>query len=174
IADVEAQPVRLPPLVGVRLGTVLDKLAASVQGTYLVRDDHIEMTTQARFRATVWGLVEEGSIASRVRLPVVQAGIYQRPLDAALAELAEATGYSVVVDGRRCGDRARAAVTASLTNVPLDTAVQLLADQVGLEATVLDNVFYITTPANARNVRMEHRQVNLNGLEPGTPPSAAQ
>src|SRR5262249_5109274 len=93
IADVEAQPVRLPPLVGVRLGTVLDKLAASVQGSYLVRDDHVEMTTPARFRAAVWGLVEEGSIASRLRLPVVQAGIHQRPLDAALAELAEATGY---------------------------------------------------------------------------------
>src|SRR5262249_14483863 len=172
--EVNDQPVNLPRMAGVRLGTVLEKLASQVQGTILVKPDHIAIVPASRARTMIWGQVEEeGPGRARPVLPLVQTGFDHLALEAALKELAEATGISVVIDEGRVGDQARRAVTASLTNVPLDTAVQLLADQAGLEAVLLDNVFYITTPANARLMRVEQQKVNQRGLESRAGPGPA-
>src|SRR5262249_49321692 len=45
---VEDQPVKLPKMIGVSLGTVLRLLTAQVNGTFLIRRDYIEVTTGAR------------------------------------------------------------------------------------------------------------------------------
>jgi hypothetical protein len=45
---VEDQPVRLPKMVGVSLGTVLRLLTGQINGTYLIRRDYIEITTGQR------------------------------------------------------------------------------------------------------------------------------
>ena len=45
--------------------------------------------------------------------------------------------------------------TATLTNVPIDTAVRLLADMAGLQVIQVDNVLYVTTPENATRFAAE-------------------
>jgi hypothetical protein len=160
------QPVQLPRLTGVRLGSILSMLAAQVHGAYLVRPDHISLTTTDAWRLEIWGRSnEEGGVKHRRPLPLVHATFEQRPLDEALRELADATGFSVVLDTRQAGEHSRAAVTALLNNVPLDTAVRLLADQANLQAVLLDNVLQVTTKERARALKAEHDRANQNGID---------
>ncbi len=58
----------------------------------------------------------------------------------------------------RVGEAAKVPVSAELTNVPLDTAVRLLADMAGLKSVQIDNVVYVTTPANAAVLQKEQEQ----------------
>jgi hypothetical protein len=179
--DVESQGVKLPRLTGIRLGTVLEKLLAQVQGAYLVRADHLEVTTALHAQNAVWGRLElenenPSNVQQRVRLPVVHAAIANLPLSVALREVADSAGISVVVDEHQTGDKAQATVAGSLTNVAVDP-VQLLADQVELKMVVLDNVLYVTTPANARALKAEQQRANqwgVDGAQVAAPGGAAE
>lgn len=57
--EVDNTPVRLPKMKGVRLGHVVEKLAAELGGVYLVRADHIELTTPTKRAVEVWGTLEQ-------------------------------------------------------------------------------------------------------------------
>jgi hypothetical protein len=173
IDDAEQQPVRLAPMKNVRLGTLIERLAAQVGGRYLVRADHVEIVPAQRAQAEVWGWSnqEEGA-KERRRLPLVHQTLQQRPLDEALAQLAGGTGYSIVVDREHAGDRARTPVSGQLNNVPLDTAVRLLADQADLGVALLDDVLYVSSFQRARAARLDQQKINEKGLIP-LPPGAA-
>src|SRR5262249_16847430 len=144
-----------------RLGTVLRLLTNQINGTFLVRPDHIEITTARRARAQ-WSYAElwvrgemgstepsEGEIARPVP-PLVHARFAERPLDEAIQELADSTGVTVIVDANRAGKKAKTPVTAKLVNMPLDTAVRMLADMGDLKAIVVDNGLYVTTKENGQ------------------------
>jgi hypothetical protein len=151
----EEQPVQLPRIESVPLSRVLNRLASQIRGdiyhgTYRIRGDHVEITSTH----TLWEQRLEG-LNERIMLPPVQAQFEKRALDEALEELCDWNGFNVVMDAGRAGDKAKATVTATFDNVPLDTAVRLLADMAGLKAVRLDNVFYVTTPANADAIQEE-------------------
>jgi hypothetical protein len=152
--NVEEQQVRLPKMIGVRLSTILSMLVAQVKGTFLVHKDYVEVTTFARTRAELWstsGMNREGALAVA---QMVTAEFDRQPLDEALRELADQSGINVVVDAR-AADKARTAVTATLTHVPLDTAVEVLADMADLKSLAIDNVIYVTSKANAKRMQKE-------------------
>jgi hypothetical protein len=137
---------------GIRLGTVLDKFLSQVSAGFLVKPDHISILPRNRLQAAVWEanqITPNGN--ERPKLPLVHAVFTEKELDAALKELADQSGVSIVLDRRRArtGDQASAAITASLINAPLDTAFAILANQAELESVLLDNVLYVTTPENA-------------------------
>jgi hypothetical protein len=162
----EEAPVRLPRVSGVRLGTVLQQLVAQVQGAYLVRGDHIEITSAPSWQTEVWGrFTEEEPNRRRRFLPLVHAAFEQRPLEDAIRELADTTGFNVVLDTRHAGESGKMPVTALLNNVPLDTAVRLLADQADLQAVLLDNVLQLTTQDRARALGAEQDRANQKGIE---------
>jgi hypothetical protein len=189
--DVKNRPVRLDPVSGLSVGTVLRLLVGQVQGSFLVRPGYVEVLPELRVRTSVWGNVEpevaqlESAVGlggglggltvsggrPRPMLPLVHSEFDRMPLDKALAELAERTGVSVILDSRRANEMAKAPVTAALVNVPADTAVRLVADQAGLEVVLLDNALYVTTAENAKAMRDRQRRVNQAGLEagPGAP-----
>ena len=87
----------------------------------------------------------------------VELSFDQRPFAKVLEELADATGFNIVLDPR-VGDKAKAPLSASLKNVPLETAVRLLADMADLKPVLLDNVFYVTTRANAALLQAEEKR----------------
>jgi hypothetical protein len=156
----------IPKMANVRLETVLRKVldrVPSVSGTtYLVRTDHIEITTAARAHGEIW----PGNYGGP-HLPLVHGDFQRRPLAEALKELSEGTGFNVVVDPR-VGEKAQTAVSASFTNVPLDTAVGVLADIAELKPFPRDNLFYVTTPANAAKLEEQERQ-RMAVEDPHTP-----
>ena len=72
-----------------------------------------------------------------------------------IARLADASGISVVLDARVVEKAGKTPVTATLNNIPLDTAVRLLADMADLKAVAIDNVLYVTAKANAEALQAE-------------------
>jgi hypothetical protein len=129
--------VGLPRMAGMKLSTVFRLLVSQVNGAYLVRGDHIEITTAQRAAPLAW---QKG----REFAPTVDADFQNQPLNAALQELADQSGVSIVLDVRSA-ELAKTPVTATLNGVPVATAVDLLADMVGLKMVVKDRVLYVTS-----------------------------
>lgn len=71
---------------------------------------------------------------------------------AAIKQLAADTGANVVVDPR-LGDKAKKPVTLKLDDVPLETAVRLLAEVADLRAVRSSNVLFVTTVEKAKDFR---------------------
>jgi len=114
-------------------------------GTYLIRRGFIEITT--RTAALTEQLVQRQ----------VTAKFDKRPLDEALEELADATGASVLVDGR-LADKAKTPITATFkNNLSLEAAVGLLANMADLKAVVIESGLYVTTKENAAALQAEQK-----------------
>jgi hypothetical protein len=155
VNDVLAQAVVNKPLAAVTRTTpaaVLKRLLARVPSesgvTWLLRADTIEITTQAAARLEIWGAEYEGPY-----LPLAHASFEQTSLRQALEDLAEQTGFSVVLDPR-VGDKAKTLVTTRMINLPLDTAVETLADMAGLRSVRRDNLLYVTADGGSLKMRM--------------------
>jgi uncharacterized protein YaiI (UPF0178 family) len=73
------------------------------------------------------------------------------PLKDVLQRLARDTGANVMLD-QRLTKEGQTAVRAQLDDVPLETAVEVVADQAGLKAVRLSNVLYVTTEARAEKL----------------------
>jgi len=132
------------------LAMVLKKILERVEGksgvTYLVRRDVIEITTIAAAREEVWGKGHPGPF-----LPLVHAAFKERPLNAALQELADQADRNVLLDGRVAA-KGKTLVTARFRNLPLDTAVDLLAREADLHTVPIAGGLYVTTKAEAEAI----------------------
>jgi hypothetical protein len=82
----------------------------------------------------------------------VNLEVDNQPLAAALKQLERATGTNLKLDPRT-GNAAQTKVTLQLEDVPLETAVRLLADLAGLKPVRLDNVLFVTTEERADKLR---------------------
>ena len=71
---------------------------------------------------------------------------------AAIKQLAADTGVNVVVDPR-LKDKAKTAVTLKLDDVPLETAVRLMAEVSDLRAVRSSNVLFVTSMEKAKDFR---------------------
>jgi transposase len=83
--------------------------------------------------------------------------VSKEPLKAALKQIGEDSQLSIVLDAG-IGEKGGTVVTADLANVPIDTAVLVLADQAGLKSVLLDNVLYVTTKEKAKSLQQEYRR----------------
>jgi hypothetical protein len=170
----------IPEMRHVRLATVLKTILARIPyrnqpvsatetgATYVIRPDGIEMTTWTfkevefyRHRvppdhsppAPLDDNAPEGLNVGYRNLPLVQAEFDKRPLEEAFKELADATECSVILDPR-VSERAKP-VTAALINLPLDTAVEMLANMSGLSVLFRDRGLYVTTKENIDAMQKE-------------------
>jgi RNA polymerase sigma factor (sigma-70 family) len=155
----------IPPIERpARLSTVLKRILARVPvpsgATYLIRKDAIEITTEKAVRK------ELGIPAHRPLLPLVWADFKDVTIRNALDQLADASDFNVVVDVR-VAKKLETNVTIRLANVPVDTAVQMLADMADQEMVRLDNALYVTSKENAARLRAEKSKESLP--RPATP-----
>jgi hypothetical protein len=135
------------------LQTILERLPSKMGTQLLIRKDFIEVTTEAAVRE------ELGIPANRPLLPLVGDILDNIPISDALRRLADQSEYNVVSDPR-LADKLKTPVTVELSNMPIDTAVRLLANMVGLVVVRLDNAFYVTTAENAKQLREEQAKIN--------------
>jgi len=154
VAKAQEQPVHVPQLVGVKLGTVLKMLVAQIRGdedcgTFVVLPDCVLITTTAAERYR-----ENLSPMRRGRVPTASVRFENRPIGAALRELAIAHGLNIVLDTRH-EKLLQKPVTADFQQVPLDTVVRLLTDMADLRTVPIDNTLYVTSPDNAREIQAE-------------------
>jgi hypothetical protein len=164
----EEQPVQLPKMVGVTMATVLRLLLSQIKGdeyhgTYAIRDDHLLITTTLRASTAETWTADSGTPA-----PTIDVDCVQKPLQDVLYELRDLSRMNILVDAR-VADKARKPITATLTKVPADTAVRLLADMGDLRMVAIDNVLYVTSIDNAKELqaqqeaRARQRQAKKSG-----------
>src|SRR5262249_37699251 len=144
VQKVEEMPVQLPRMSGVPLATVLRMLVGQVKGdqytgTYQIRDGYIEVTTTYHQFMNPITMAQSG----RPTVPQVTIEARGQNLEEAFAYLSDTTGINVVLDPR-VRERARRVTAQSLRDVPMDTALRLMADMAELGVAITDNVFYIT------------------------------
>jgi type II secretory pathway component GspD/PulD (secretin) len=75
-------------------------------------------------------------------------------LEKALKDLSKETAVQVLMD-KKLAKEAATQVTLQLEDVPLETAVRLLCEQAGVKPVRMGNLLYITSPANAKELRTE-------------------
>jgi hypothetical protein len=145
------------------LRAVLARTGASSGATYLIRPEVVEVTTTAYLRTEIWGDEYKGPY-----LPLVNRTFDKKPLNEALKELSDTTGFNVVLDVR-VADKAKVPVSANFRNLPLDTAVRVLADMAELRTSLNDNVVYVTTEARAVRLRPASDNEQAAALVTGLP-----
>jgi hypothetical protein len=158
-------PVRLPPLVNVRVATALRILCEQVNAMYLVRPDHIKIVGAAHGLYETGVLKqpdptspdEEPSMLSSLEMQkakplikraLVTAGYKGTPLSEVLDDIAESTGATVVLSPE-VGPKATAGVTARFANTPVDAAVRTLCEVADLGVIEDANVLVVTTREKA-------------------------
>jgi hypothetical protein len=72
----------------------------------------------------------------------------------ALRQIARETATNLVVDAR-VGKDAQAAVSLQMEDVPLETAVRLMAEMVNLKPVRVGNALFVTSKANAAEMRAD-------------------
>jgi len=149
------QPVELPKTTGISLRDALGKLVGQLKGevytgTFFVQDNLVVVTTTyvANHPATLDGLFGG---------PSVDAEFEGEALSSALRELAQTTGTSVVLDPRVTAEKARKKVTVALDDVPLYTAVRILADLAGLSVVARETDLYVTSKETAKKLEAEKK-----------------
>jgi hypothetical protein len=172
-----------PPMkrmFGVTRGTWVKKLLERVSTgddkdalTYILQGDHLEITTEKARRSRALGERSAVEAASPTFPPLAYGDFDHTRLQDALKELARTTGSTVVLD-TRASSEGNTKVTAELGGVPLDVAVQLLADMAGLKLVRVGNAYYVTTPQNADRLQREEdrRRQALNEEPPGAAPAS--
>ena len=146
------------------LGRVLDRLDVAGGATWFVRNGVVEVTTVRAYRAEFYPGRPDGPFP-----PLVSVAFEKLPLEEALKLVAEENDGNVVLDVR-AGEKAKSPVTARFGNVPLDTAVLLLADMAGLKSVEVDGVYYVTSRENAKTLREE--QPKSRAVRPEAPKAA--
>lgn len=147
--------------------------------TYRIRDN-VVLITPAYVPPVVPGLaaatgadhpplVDQKRLLEQIVGEPVSLAIEDRPFTDAVKELRKLTGANIVIDAR-CKEQAKQPVTGSFSDVRLLTALSVLADMCDLKPVAMNNVYYLTTPANAAKLQ---KQVNadLFGAPPVTVPA---
>lgn len=100
--------------------------------TVLVSTDEVAMLRQVRQRVSI--------------------DLEKMELSKALRQLARDTGTNLILDTRVAKD-AQTPVTLQMEDVPLETAVRLMAEMVNLKPVRVGNTLFVTTKANANELR---------------------
>jgi hypothetical protein len=87
---------------------------------------------------------------------------------AALRQLSRDTATNLIVD-KRVEKEAKEAVTLQMEDVPLETAVRLMAEMIGLKPVRVGNTLFVTTKATANEMRADPDlapppQPNMRGM----------
>lgn len=164
IDDLGSRPIHIPQVPNQRLGRYLRILLDQVEAVYVVRADHVEITTLA---AAYAGDPISDLEAPLRTFPLVYTVFEQRPLHEALQELADLTDCTVVLDGNRSQERRDMPVSATFKNVPLNSAVEVLADMAELKSVRIGKVIYVTSAENAQVLLQEQEKRGMAVVQPG-------
>jgi hypothetical protein len=177
-ADNEAvlnQPINVPAMKNVRLATVIKEVADQIRGIHLIYPDHIRIVSEGRAYtvtkplmvdylverpanyASCQGAVEpdnDSSIVPQDYLvksgmdPLATVSFNEKPLEDALKEIGIRTNRTIVVANQVAENR-KTPITGRFTNVPVDRAVETIAEMAGLKMFRKGNVLLVTTAARA-------------------------
>ncbi|MEO2090907.1 MAG: hypothetical protein ABGY75_15615 [Gemmataceae bacterium] len=142
-------------LSGLALHEFLRVALYEIRASYLVRKNHIEITTQEAVTGRLGILdpeiVNEDLQPILLNVPLVNADCKDKSLADVLAEWEKVYDHTISVSGY-ADITAKNAVVARLMNVPLPVAVELLAAKLQLVAVQKDGVILVTTEDHAKTL----------------------
>ncbi|MGE3804345.1 MAG: hypothetical protein AB7K24_06710, partial [Gemmataceae bacterium] len=139
--DPREQTVELPAFTGISVRNALGKLASQVDGVIIQEGNTLWLVPS-------W--CSDQALEQRI-----DVDYEDKPLEAALKDLAARSGVNVALDHNRTREAAKLKVSLKLAGTPLEMAVVLVADQAGLDVVFLDDMLYVTTPQNAVRFRRQ-------------------
>lgn len=144
------------------LKTILARIPATSRAIYVLRKDHVEITTANFFKAELGRRPSEFDREESVvpELALVWDAFEDIPVSQVLQRIADANGFNVVTDPR-VAKQLQTRATAQFNNVPVETVVRLLVNMADVSMVRLDNVFYLTTEENAKHLREEQAKLNF-------------
>ncbi|MCI0737470.1 MAG: hypothetical protein L0Y72_00400 [Gemmataceae bacterium] len=139
--DVWDSPVKFPQYPRqMTLATALRVALAQIpsrNATYLIRNGHIEITTQCR------------AVPARLLQETVLGDFRDERVRDVLDNLADQTGATIVID-KRAKEKADTTVTVSFRNsITLETAAKLVSHMAELRVVIAGDVIYVTRPEDA-------------------------
>lgn len=87
---------------------------------------------------------------------VVNVTADRKPLVEVLADLRKQTGANIVLDPRCEAQEKKVVLSVALNDVRLYDALRVLADMADLKMVYAGNIYYVTTPANAKAFQPAH------------------
>ncbi len=150
--------VKVPQLKGMSATTVLNHVLNQLEATYLVYKDHIEIVP-IEFAAKETKNTAQSDDDGPVRLaqPLVSMIFKEKPLNEAVAELAEEYNLTVIVSPQSA-DAKTGFVSARFLNTPADKALELLTLQCDLRIVKKANTFMITSRDHANDLFNERNE----------------
>jgi hypothetical protein len=172
------QKISVPAMKNVRLGTLIKEVADQVHGFYLIYPDQIRIVGLTKAYTLTKPLKadysierpinhqpgyavdpepDEGSLVPQDVLimsaidPLTAVSFNEKPLEDALKEISVRTNRTIVV-ANQAGESKKTPITARFTNVPVDRAVETIAEMAGLKMFRKGNVLLVTTPARAKEL----------------------
>jgi hypothetical protein len=152
IDPMNGSPVQVK-LQGVKVRTGLRAILGQYNLSYAVIGEAVVITT------------EDMAIYRQMRQRV-SVDLDKVLLEKALKQLSKETATNLMVDSR-VAKEAQTPVSLQLEDVPLETAVRLMAESAGLKAVRVGNVLFVTNKANANEMKSD------NDLIPHPQPGAA-
>jgi hypothetical protein len=156
------------------LTTTLDSLGA----TYLVKGNGIEIVPVQHAAKLAKIPVDQGEDGrARLTQPLVSAIFKEKPLNEAVAAVAEKYDLTVVVSPQ-AGDARTGFVSARMLNMPADKALELLALQADLRVVRRGAAFLITSKEHAtelfnEKLDRERQKIELEKFRVAPPPKPA-
>lgn len=160
VADIRPNVITTS-LRGLTERQVLNVVLDSVDATYIVRNDRVEIVpTSYAAKLTKSELAADGKLAQ----PLVSTVVKEKPLNETVAKLAETYELNVFVSPQ-AGDARTAFVSARLMNVPADKALELLALQADLRVVKKGNAFVLTSKEHAEGLFNEKQDRERQKIE---------
>jgi hypothetical protein len=138
--DLQGSPVTLK-LQGVKLRTALRSMLGQYNLSYAIVGEAIHITS------------EDMAMFKQMKQRV-SVDLDREQMGKALARLAKETATNLLVDARVLKD-SQTPVTLQLDDVPLETAVRLMAEMAGLKPVRVGNVLFVTSKTNAIEMRAD-------------------
>ncbi len=138
--DSDGTPVSLK-LQNVKVKTVLRSMFGQFNLSYAIVGEAVVITT-------------DDMAMYRQMKQRVSVDYDKTPLGEALKQLSRNTATNLLLDAK-LGKEGQAPVTLQLEEVPLETAVRLISELGGLKPVRLGNVLYVTSKANANELRAD-------------------
>jgi hypothetical protein len=160
---------------GLTIHQFLSTVLSSTGATYLIKGKTIEIVTPtfaARQTRTPVTAIEDGR--SALKEPLVSAVFKEKPLNEAVASIAERYDLTAIVSPQ-AGDARTGFVTARLLNVPADRALELIAMQADLRVVRRGAAFLITSREHAdalfhETMEKERARIELEKFRQMPPP----
>jgi hypothetical protein len=168
----EAKPrLRATNLRGLKMHQFLTTVLDSMGAAYIVKGDVIQIVPASHAAKLA---KSDGDAPGRPALPLVSLVVKEKPLNEAVALIAERYDLAVVV-APQAGDAKTGFVNARMMNLPAADALELLAIQSDLRVVRKGNAFLITSRDHANELfaeklEKERQQIELDKFRAAPPP----